>query len=407
MPMTSAEGTYLVNHHDRPLRFGEVNLINPPRRERRGLPEREGIGCQTVCTGLCGTDWELMQMGSRGELGPKFPPGQQRLINGHEGVVWVPEQQRYAIVLIRGGDSWDPSRFEADESYFEYGCDGADGLMSRHGYYHPDMLLAIPAEHLPPGEPLTRRLGGRLIFADPMACMLFQRERIEDLLIGHNWRVYAARGLEREAAMDWAVRDGFGRVVIYGLGGAGILGAIAIRDAYPRARIVTVGRSEPGGIKDSFLARHFDDIAYVQTRASARQTAEAIEEALGGLPKVFVGASGNAIEAEIAFDCGLLDNNGIYASFSLGPRVSYDTMPFGFRNQLIFGAINFRREHMEAAIELLCRLPVDELVGERLLEDLASDPIAFYHEVYRAPDRPLKTMVVWERNMIENDRAGA
>ena len=103
-------GTYLVNDRDHPLCFGEVNLINPPRRERRGLPLKEGVKCRTVATGFCGTDWELMQMGSREELGPKFPPGQQRLINGHEGVVWVPDQERYAIVLIRGGDAHDPSR---------------------------------------------------------------------------------------------------------------------------------------------------------------------------------------------------------------------------------------------------------------------------------------------------------
>lgn len=398
MPRT--EGTYLVNHPERPLRYGEVNLINPPRRERRGRPLREGVLCQTVCTGFCGTDWELMQMGSRGELGPKFPEGQQRLINGHEAVVWVPDEQRYAIVLIRGGDSWDPSRYEADETYFEYGCDGADGLMSHHGFYHPDMLLRIPEEHLPPGEMLSRTLGGRLIFSDPMACMLFQVERIEDLLMGHNWRIYAARGMNREAAMASAVTDGFARVVIYGLGGAGILGALAIRERYPDARIVTVGRSAPDNPKAEFLRRHGSGVQYEQTRVSSEQTAIAIERALGGKPRVFIGASGNAVEAEIALGAGLLDNNGIYAGFSLGPQICYDSMPFGFRNHLIFGAINFRRDHMEAAIELLCRLPVDELVGERLLEDLQRDPMGFYREVYRAPDRPLKTMVVWEQTLI-------
>ena len=35
-------------------------------------------------------------------------------------------------------DTGDP------ESYFEYGCDGADGLFSDHNYYNPDMLLPIP-----------------------------------------------------------------------------------------------------------------------------------------------------------------------------------------------------------------------------------------------------------------------
>jgi hypothetical protein len=114
-----------------------------------------------------------------------------------------------------------------------------------------------------------------------------------------------------------------------------------------------------------------------------------------------MGCSGNAVEAEVALECGLLDNNGIYASFSLGPEVCYDSMPFGFKNHLIFGAINFRRDHMEAAVELLCRLPVDELVGERLLEDLHEDPMSFYQEVYRAADRPLKTMVAWEQTLID------
>ena len=394
------EGTLLVNDPGEPLRFDEVELINPPRRERRGLPEKPGKLCQTIVTGFCGTDWELMQMGLRRELGPKFPPGLQRLINGHEGVVWVPDEQRYAIVLIRGGDSWDPSRFESDETYFEYGCDQADGLMSREGYYHPDMLLAIPARHLPPGATLTRQLASRLIFSDPMACMLFQRERLEDLLAAHNWRVFAARGMTREQAVDAAIAEGFARVVIYGLGGAGILGAIAIRERYPDAHIITVGRSDPGGAKDSFLARHWEGIDYVQARDTPQGTADAIAGALGGRPRVFIGSSGNAVEAEVALGCGLLDNNGIYASFSLGPTICYDSMPFGFKNHLIFGAINFRRDHMEAAIELLCRLPMDELVGERPLDCLAEDPIGFYHDVYRAPDRPLKTMCVWDEARI-------
>ena len=393
-------GTFLVNDADAPVRFGEVGLVNPPRRERRGLPEKEGVLCHTVIAGFCGTDWELMQMGSRSELGPKFPPGQQRLLNGHEGAVWVPEQKRYAVVLIRGGDSYDPSRFEADETYFEYGCDQADGLMAREGYYHPDMLLEIPAEHLPEGAVLSRKLGMRLSFSDPMACMIFQRERIEDLLIGHNWRVFSARGMDRSAAMEEAVRDGFERVVIYGLGSTGMLGAIAIKEKHPNARIVTVARSAPGGEKVAFLARHYPDIHYLQASGDADETAKAIIEAAGGRPRVFLGTSGNSVEAKIAFGHGVLDNNGIYASFSLGPTVSYDSMPFGFKNQLIFGAINFRRDHMEEAIRVLCRIPLDELVREYPLSDLATDPMAFYQAIYRGKDRAFKSVCVWAPEKI-------
>jgi len=394
-------GSYLINDPDAPLRFGEVNLINPSRRERRGLPEREGILCQSIITGFCGTDWKLMQMGARGELGPKFPTGQTRLINGHEGVVWVPDQKRYAVVLIRGGDSYDPSRFESDETYFEYGCDQADGLMAYQGYYHPDMLLEIPADALPKGTILTKTLGKRLSFADPMACMIFQRERIEDLLGAHNWRLFAARGMDRSAALGEAVRDGFSHVVIYGLGSTGLLGTIAIKEKYPDARIVAVARSVPGNEKHAFLARLYPDIVYVQASTDLADTSRRICEALGGRkPRIFLGASASPGEAEVAFGHGVLDNNGIYASFSLGPIVSYDTMPFGFRNHLIFGAINFRRDHMEDAIRLLCRLPLDELVREYPLTDLAAGPIAFYQAIYRGEQRAFKSACVWDPERI-------
>ena len=397
--MTTTQGSYLVNDAERSLRFGEVNLINPARRMRRGLEAKEGVKCRTVLTGFCGTDYELMSMGRRGELGAKFPAGQERLINGHEGVVWVPAEQRYAIVLIRGGDSYDVTRYENDETYFEYGCDGADGLMCYEGYYHPDMLLQIPAEHFPAGSKISLALAQRLTFCDPFACMIFQRERLEDLLIGHNWRVYAARGMGKEQAQRAALEDGFSKVVLYGLGGTAMLSAIIIAQDYPAARIVTVGRSDPDNEKVRFL-RHWPSVQYVQTGATAAETADRIEAALGGKPKVFVGASGQAVEAEVAFEAGLLANNGIYASFSLGPVVQYDSMPFGFKNQLIFGAINFRKEHMEEAIRRLCTLPMEEIVREYELSGLADDPARFYEEVYRSKGRALKSVVTWDEELI-------
>ena len=140
-------GTFFVNDENEPLKYGEINIINPPRRRLRCEEEKEGIEALPVFCGFCGTDFELMKMGSRNELSPKFPKGEERLINGHEGVVWVPSQNRFAIVLIRGGDSFDPTRFTEDETYFEYGCDGADGLFCDRNYFNPDMLLNLPKEY--------------------------------------------------------------------------------------------------------------------------------------------------------------------------------------------------------------------------------------------------------------------
>ena len=54
--------------------------------------------------------------------------------------------------------------------------------------------------------------------------------------------------------------------------------------------------------------------------------------------------------------------NGLYNSFSLGPKITFDTMPFGFENHLIFGSINFRQDHMEKAIRMLSVSRYDEIV---------------------------------------------
>jgi len=81
------QGTYFQNSEKEPIVYGEVSIFNTPRRRLRGEEEKEGILCETVCTGFCGTDFELMHMGQRGELESKFPAGLKRLINGHEGVL--------------------------------------------------------------------------------------------------------------------------------------------------------------------------------------------------------------------------------------------------------------------------------------------------------------------------------
>lgn len=140
-------GTYFQNSESEPLKYGEINLINPPRQRLRGEEKLTGIEAFPVFNGFCGTDFELMKMGRAGNLDAKFPEGEKRLINGHEGVVWVPSENRFAIVLIRGGDSYDPTRYTEDETYFEYGCDGADGLFCDKNYFNPQMLLHLPEKY--------------------------------------------------------------------------------------------------------------------------------------------------------------------------------------------------------------------------------------------------------------------
>ena len=395
------KGTYFQNDPSHPIVYGDVEIENPPRRRLRGEAEKEGILAKTVIAGFCGTDYTLMKMGQEGRLAEKFPAGQKRLINGHEGVVYVPSQKRFAIVLIRGGNSYDPTRYTEEESYFEYGCDQADGLFSDENYYHPDMLLPLP-EGIGADGKLSLSYAKRLIFSDPYACMIFQRERMEDLGAAHNVRVVRAR--EKCSMIDAfqiAAKEIFDRVVIFGLGTTGLFLGDQIRRHYPQARIVFVARSEEESEKVR-LAKRWTGAEYVRNLYDTpKETARAIQEVLGGRATAFVGASGSAVEAEVALDAGLLGNNGIYNSFSLGPRLAFDTMPFGFQNHLIFSSINFRQEHMEEAIRLLVDSPFDEMVHLIDKEEFVKDPYDAYVNRIYAKGAPLKTAVIWNPDYIQ------
>lgn len=398
------KATYFQNDPQQPLVYGDAELINPPRKRLRGEEEKTGILAQSVFVGFCGTDYELMRMGQRGAMTPKFPQGTQRLINGHEGLVWVPEENRFAIVLIRGGDSYDPTRFTEDEQYFEYGCDGADGLFSDQNFYHPDMLLRIPDGHVENGK-IALSTAKKLVFADPYACMIFQRERMEDLGEAHLFRVMMARHHCSEAeARRMARVETFRRVCIFGLGTTGMFIGDLIRQKYPDANIVFVARSEETSPKVAFALEKTGATYVKNDFASSDALADAIRAALGGTATVFIGASGTAMDGEIAFRHGVLGCNGIYNSFSLGPQVAVDSMPFGFRNQLIFGSINFRRDHMEDAIRILEQSDYHRIVELIDREEFTANPMDAYENKIFCKGAPLKTAVIWNADYIDPTR---
>ena len=393
--------TYFVNDPVCSLRYGEAELINPPRQRLRGEPLKTGVRAVPVFCGFCGTDMELMRMGLRGALGPKFPAGQTRLINGHEGVVWVPDEERFAIVLIRGGDSWDPTRFTEDETYFEYGCDGADGIFCDMGYFHPDMLLRLPPKY--EGiQKLPLSLAKRLVFSDPYACAVFQRERMEDLGAAQNFRVeMAKRGCAPQEGMAYAREALFERTVIFGLGTTGLFIGDQIRRNHPAARILFAARSPKTSPKAVFATGTLG-CEYLSTGdMDAKQAADAIIEALGGRATVFVGASGSGAEHRVALEYGALGCNGIYNSFSLGPEVRFDSMPFGFHNNLIMASINFTRAHMEQAIGILSESTFDTLVELIDKETFIADPADAYVNRIYAKNAPLKTAVVWNADYMD------
>lgn len=65
--------TYFQNNEKEPLKYGEINLINPPRQRLRGEEKKSGIEALPIFCGFCGTDYELMKMGRNGKLSPNSP----------------------------------------------------------------------------------------------------------------------------------------------------------------------------------------------------------------------------------------------------------------------------------------------------------------------------------------------
>lgn len=398
------KGTYFQNDVDKPLVYGDVEIENVKRQRLKGEPLLDSVLCEPVMVGFCGTDNELMNMGQRGELAPKFPEGKNRLVNGHEGIVWVPSQNRFAIVLIRGGDSVDPTRYTEDETYFEYGCDKADGLFADKEYFNPDMLLPIPDGYVHNGK-LDLSFAKKMVFPDPFACMLFQLERMEDMGSAHNFRrTMRVHKCDEAKAREIAKEEIFERTVIFGLGTTGMFIGDLISKKYPNANILFIARSPEDSKKVTFSVENSKAQYLRNTYDSEKELADAIIKKLGGRATTFIGVSGSNIEHRIAFEHKVLGCNGLYNSFSLGPRISFDTMPFGFENHLIIASINFRQDHMEKAIEMLSVSNYDNIVELIDRDEFTQDPIKAYREKIYSKNAPLKTAVIWNEKYVDRER---
>ena len=403
----TVKGTYFQNDAEHPLVYGDVEISNVKRQRLRGEELKEGILCEPVMVGFCGTDNELMHMGSEGRLTAKFPEGKKRLINGHEGIVWVPSEERFAIVLIRGGDSYDPTRYTEDETYFEYGCDQADGLFADKQYFHPDMLLKIPDGYVKDGK-LDLEFAKKMVFPDPYSCMLFQLERMEDLGSAHNFRVAMRKHkCDEQTAREIAKEEIFDRTVIFGLGTTGMFIGDLICRNHKNANVLFIARSPIDSPKVAFALKQANGsengkAEYLQnTFDSEEELAKAIIDKMGGRATTFIGVSGSNVEHRIAFEHRVLGCNGLYNSFSLGPKITFDTMPFGFENHLIMGSINFRQDHMEKAIELLAKSRYNEIVELIDKDEFTADPIKAYKEKIYSKNAPMKTAVIWNPKYVK------
>ncbi len=183
------------------------------------------------------------------------------------------------------------------------------------------------------------------------------------------------------------------------------IGDLILRN-HKDAKVLFVARSAADSPKVRFALKQTGAEYLQNTFASEEELAEAVIEKLDGRATVFIGVSGSGVEHRIAFRHKVLGCNGIYNSFSLGPEISFDTMPFGFENHLIFGSINFRQDHMEEAIRLLAESHYDEIVELIDKEEFMKDPVGAYRNKIYSKNAPMKTAVIWNKNYVEAEEDG-
>ncbi len=401
------EGTFLVNDNLNPIQFGELRIKNKAKKTNKYSNPKKGILVKNVMTGFCGTDLKLMEKGEREEL-ITLPEGEKRLINGHEVIAYNPENKKYSVLLVRGGDAEDPTRFREDESIFEYGC-SEDGGMCYESFYHPDMLLDIPKRAFEREGKLTERMAKRLIFSDPYACAIFHRERIEDIASAHNYRLFIREEDNKEKARLKAIKEIYKRVVIFGAGTTGFFMALELDRACKEykidSNIIAIGKRKDMPQVD-YLKEH-TIVRYIQNKDdnlgihNLKGLSETIKKELSGNATLFVGSSGSSLESILAFNYGLLGNNAIYDNLSLGPNINFSTYPFAFKNQIIIGAVNYRKEHMEEAIRRLTDMPIEGLVRIYGPSEIKKDPIDFYkNEAYSKNKNTIKSAILWDESLL-------
>lgn len=263
------------------------------------------------------------------------------------------------------------------------------------------MLLHLPAEY-ENLKKLPLSLAKKLVFSDPYACAIFQHERMCDIGVAQNFRVEMAKHhCNEQQARQIAYESTFAKVVIFGLGTTGLFIGDQIRKNHKNAKIVFVSRSDENNHKVQFAKENIKADYLSTENMTQSEIAKVILEKLGTSATVFVGTSGNDIESRIAFEYGVLGCNGIFDSFSLGPKVTFDTMPFGFKNQVIFSSINFTQKHMEEAIKILCKSNFDEIIQLIDKRDFVSNPMDSYINKIYCKGAPLKTAVVWNKEYID------
>ncbi len=338
-----------------PGRHGTAALTDVPEPPAEDGP----ILVQTRAIGVCGTDAEIIN----GDYG-WAPPGQERLIIGHESLGHVVEAApetgfspgNLVVGIVRRPDPVPcPACAAGDWDMCANGLYTERGIKARHGYaserfrIHPEYLVAV--------EPALGILG---VLLEPTTVVAKAWDHIEK--IGRR--------------STWAPS----KVLVTGAGPIGLLAALLSTqrgyDTYV-VDLVTEGRKPDMVRRLGATYLHIDDIE------KAAAEADIIIECTGHVQMLLETGPKHARQRVICLTGVSAGGTGV----TVDPGLLNTNMVL--QNSVVFGSVNASRHHYQLASEALAQAEPDVLAG--LLTRQV--PVARWSDAYARQPDDIKTIL--------------
>jgi threonine dehydrogenase-like Zn-dependent dehydrogenase len=313
---------------------------------------------RTLAVGVCGTDREMIE----GQFG-EAPPGEERLVLGHESlgrVVEAPPDSGFGIGdvvvgIVRHPDplpcincalgEWDMCR---NGQYTERGIKQAHGFAAQRFRSAPEFLVKV-----------SPTLGIAAVLLEPASVLAKAWEHVER--IGRRAR--------------WAPR----RVLVTGAGAVGLMGALL--GLQRELEVHVYDRNDAGRKPD--LVRELG--AKYHTRFPALEFDIVIE--CTGAPSVVAQAVAGSAPGGIVCLTGIGGEHSI-ASFDVATL----NQSLVLENRVVFGSVNANRRHYEAAAQALAR--ADRAWLERIISRRVG--LNDWDDAYTRHADDVKTVLVFE-----------
>ena len=335
------------------------------RLDSRAVPQRRGdqLLVQAIALGICGTDSEIIR-GAHGAA----PPGQQRLIIGHESlgrVLHAPQGSGFApedwvVGIVRrpdpipcaacAGGEWDMCR---NGLYSERGIRGRDGYGAQFYVLEPDFAVQV-----------DRSLGWCAVLVEPASIVCKAWDHIERI---------GAR------SHTWSPR----RVLVTGAGPVGLLATLMARMRGLDVHVLDRAQDGPKpALVQALGATYYADRALLPEDLQPDVVLECT-----GAPQVVLDVLTNNARGAIVCLVGLS---------SAGAASAFDAAGFNrmmvLENDVVFGTVNANRAHYEMACAALARADREWLA--RLITRRV--PLHRWEEAFEHRDGDVKVVIEFD-----------